>query len=395
VSRRSRSLAAAAAAALAAIAVIVVVALGGGHRTATTTSTTQSPTSTTGSATSTTGAGVGEQFGVSVNRLFNDRTFSVSQIDAQLTALAATGATLARTDALWELTEPAAPLDGVHRYDWSFDDQVAADLASHHLRWLAILDYAPAWAAASPQLHAPPRSAADYASFAAAFARRYGRGGVFWDEHPALPAQPVQTYEIWNEPDNPVFWTPEPDAGRYAALYLAARSAIKAIDPGAAVIVGGLTRPASFLASMLSADPGLTGNVDGVAIHPYGPDPAAVLRHVHADRTVLDSLGLGSVPLYVTEVGWTTMPPGALSWAPASIRGRYLSSTVAALGHSGCGVAAVVVYTWVTPERDPRDREDWFGIHSPSGEPSPDTISFAQGVRAAQAPSVAPDACGS
>src|ERR1700743_2817332 len=55
-----------------------------------------------------------EQFGVSVNRLFSDATYSPQQIEAQLAALHATGATIARSDALWEATEPAAPVDGGH-----------------------------------------------------------------------------------------------------------------------------------------------------------------------------------------------------------------------------------------------------------------------------------------
>ena len=326
-----------------------------------------------------------EQFGVNVNRLFNDRTFSDAQIDAQLTALAATGASIARSDALWELAEPQPPVGGVHHYDWSFDDHIAGSLASHRLRWLPIIDYAAVWAQSNESvLHSPPRSAAEYAQFATAFAGRYGRGGSFWSGHPALPAEPVETYEIWNEPDNPVFWKPGPDPGGYADLYLQARAAIKTVDPTAYVIVGGLTAPATFLPAMAAARPGLAETVDGVAVHPYGPGPSAVLHGVQRARAALKSVGMGSVPLYVTEVGWTTSPAGALSWAPARLRGRYLISTLTALGHSDCGVAAVVVYTWVTPERDPRNREDWFGIHAPVNGASPDTRAFTEGLHGGQ-----------
>ncbi|MGI8862958.1 MAG: hypothetical protein ACR2JH_00930, partial [Solirubrobacteraceae bacterium] len=59
--------------------------------------------------------------GVSVNRLFLDRTYSPAQIDAQLSALEQTGATDARCDALWDATDPQPPTGGTHRYDWSFD----------------------------------------------------------------------------------------------------------------------------------------------------------------------------------------------------------------------------------------------------------------------------------
>lgn len=67
----------------------------------------------------------GVQFGASVNHLFNDGTYSPTQVDAQLAALRATGATLARSDALWEATEPQPPVDGVHHYSWTFDDAIA------------------------------------------------------------------------------------------------------------------------------------------------------------------------------------------------------------------------------------------------------------------------------
>lgn len=326
----------------------------------------------------------GEQFGVSVNRLFNDRN-SARQINAQLNALRRTGVTLARTDAFWEAAEPQPPVAGVHRYHWAFDDLIARSLATHRLRWVAIIDYSAPWAQSSPgKDHSPPRYPAAYAAYAGAFAARYGPGGSFWTAHPHLPAEPVETYEIWNEPDNPEFWTSSSGAARYVELYLQARAAVTAADPSARVIVGGLTNPRVYLPAMLAARPDLRGHLDGVAIHPYGPGPRAVLANVATARATLDSLGMGSVPLYVTEFGWTTSPPGAQDWAPAAARPTYIAQTLAALGHLNCGLAAAILYTWVTPERDPRNKEDWFGIHSPQGGGSNDSAAFVKGLQAAR-----------
>jgi hypothetical protein len=325
-----------------------------------------------------------EQFGVNVNWLFDSDLYPPALVAAQLQELEQTGATVARTDALWERAEPAAPVAGVHHYDWSFDDAIATALAEHGLQWLAILDYTAPWALSVPgQDHSPPSSDADYAAFATAFAGRYGAGGSFWASHPDLTAEPVRSFEIWNEPDNPQFWVPEPDPARYAGLYLAARAAIKAVDPGARVLIGGLAHPTAFLPALLSARPDLAGHIDGVAIHPYGPTPAAVLADVRHARATLHSLGLGSVPLYVTEFGWATQPPGGVAYAPALLRPGYISATVAGLGHSGCGIAAATLYTWVTPERNPLDRGDWYGISPPSGGSSPAVTAFATGVKAA------------
>jgi hypothetical protein len=328
-----------------------------------------------------------EQLGASVNRLFNDRAYTQAQIDGQLEALRQTGATIARSDALWEVTEPTAPVNGVHRYDWRFDDAVAGSLAAHGLQWLAILDYSAGWAqSVAGAAHSPPHSAADFAAFAAAFASRYGARGTFWRERPKLAVEPVGTYEVWNEPDGSGFWRPAPDAARYVDLYLAARAAVTAVDASARVIVGGLAHPDVFLPKMLAARPSLRGRVDGIGIHPYGADPATVLAHVRQAHSTIASLGLGSVPLYVTEFGWTTSPPGATNYLAAARRPGYIRATMAALGNSDCGIAAVLLYTWMTPERNPLEGEDWFGIAPPRGGGSADIVAFTQGLRAASQP---------
>jgi hypothetical protein len=348
------------------------------------TATSQSTTTPTAQLQPAQPAPVSEQFGINVNRLFNDGTFTQVQIDSQLEALARTGAKLARTDALWEATEPKAPVDGVHHYNWAFDDRIAGSLADHRLAWLPIIDYSAPWAQSIPgQDHSPPASASDYAAYAGALAARYGAAGSFWREHPLLTAQPVSTYEIWNEPDNGEFWTPTPDAARYADLYLAARTAILAADPDARAIVGGLTHPTSFLPALLAARPLLRGHVDGVAVHPYG-NPLVVLGKLHADRATLDGLGFSAVPLYATEFGWTTEPAGTLNYVPAALRPRYIATTMADLGHLDCGIAAAVLYTWVTPEQNPGDREDWYGIHDPAGAATAASAAFARGVHGAQ-----------
>jgi hypothetical protein len=101
---------------------------------------------------------------------------------------------------------------------------------------------------------------------------------------------------------------------------------------------------------------------------------------------VLGALSLGSVPLYVTEFGWTTQPVGALNWLPERLRPEYISTTLAELGHTDCAVAAALLYTWVTPERNPNDPEDWFGVSPPAGGRSADIEVFAAGLRAAKQP---------
>ena len=389
--RRTQLLAAGIAVALA-VAVLVLVNGGRSPRSRAAPASTAAPVSTASRPSATAGPPAqpppnSVQLGANVNRLFNDGTYAQRQIDAQLQALRSAGATIARSDAFWEAAEPAPPIGGVRRYDWSFDDRIAGSLAAHGLRWLPIIDYSAPWAQSVPgRDHSPPASAGDYASYAAAFAARYGPEGSFWRAHSDVAAEPVDTFEIWNEPDGAHFWVPVPDANRYADLYLQARDAITTVDPTARVIVGGLTNPARFLPAMIAAKPELRGHIDGVGIHPYSPTPLDLLAAVRSDRRLLTSIGLGSVPLYLTEFGWTTRPAGALGWAPSRLRPKYIAATLAALGHTDCGVGGALLYTWVTPERDSANSEDWFGIHPPRGDSSVDGEAFASGIRAAARP---------
>jgi hypothetical protein len=322
------------------------------------------------------------EFGVNTGVLFNGGEFSAAQINAQLTSLAVTGTTVVRSDALWEASEPKAPLLGiVHRYDWSFDDRIAGDLAAHGLRWLPIIDYSAPWAQSIPgRDHSPPASVSDYAAYAGAFASRYGPGGTFWKDNPKLTPLPVGSYEIWNEPDNPAFWFPIPDAFAYDKLYLAARTAIKQAHADAQVLVGGLVHPSAFLAAMVATDPGVAQQIDAVAIHPYAATPARVLEGVRAARFAMRADGLGGVPLYVTEFGWTTIP-GRFPHKSTATRAKYIEQTLASLGHTDCGVAGAFLYAWVTPPTDPADPQDWFGISPPDAAPTGETEALTNGIR--------------
>ena len=256
----------------------------------------------------------------------------------------------------------------------------------HGLTWLPAIDYSVSWAQSVPgQDHSPPRSDDDYAAYAQAFAARYGVGGTFWQLHPEIPAHPVTTIEVWNEPDNGDFWTPSPDPAGYARLYLATRAAVDAVDPAARVIIGGLIAPGTTLPAMVQAEPGLVGHVDGVGIHPYGTPPVVVSRIRDARRT-LEGLHMAAVPLYATEFGWTTSPTGAPAYVPPARRTAWIALTLNTLGHLDCGLAASVLYTWVTPQQNPGDSEDWFGIENPDATSTPASEAFATGLRAAAAP---------
>jgi hypothetical protein len=311
-------------------------------------------------------------FGADLSAMFFDQRFDAAAVDRQLAAAAADGLGLARANPLWEATEPRPPRDAVHTYDWRFDDFIASRLAARAFRWIAVLSYTPAWASLDPShLHGAPRTAADFAAYAAAFAARY-RGQIV-------------AYEIWNEENSPIFWRPAPDPAAYARLYLAARDAIHRADPGIPVLIGGLANGPPFLPQVLAA-PGMAGQIDGVAIHPYDKNPLAVLARVRNYRFELRSLGAGDVPLYVTEYGWSTSPPGNNTFATPAQQGPFIGDVAAALLRSDCNVRAVVFYAWTTAERNPSDRDQWYGVASASGAPTAATQVIAQAARKLLAP---------
>jgi hypothetical protein len=319
------------------------------------------------------------ELGISANRVFND-SFDGNRWNLHLGGIRDAGIGLVRTDAFWEAAEPDPPKNGVHTYHWTLHDFIAVALANHGIRWQPILDYSALWASSVPgDDHAPPREAGDYAAYAAAFARRYGRGGTVWDDWGVEDPQPVTTYEIWNEPNLDVFWKPRPDPARYMELYAEAKAAIEAVDPEAVVLVGGLVPGTGFERALYATRPDAAELIEGIAFHPYAPTAEGVLEEVRRLRRTLEEVGDPDVPIHVTEVGWVTSGDSPLRVTEEQ-RARYLEEAVTALAWSDCGIASVIPYTWTTPESNPDDMEDWYGIVHPDGTRGPSADAYARVV---------------
>ena len=286
----------------------------------------------------------GEQFGVNTGVLFNSGKYTSAQIDQQVAALAQTGATVVRSDALWEKSEPQPPIGLLHRYDWSFDDRIVGALAAHGLQWLPIIDYSASWAhSVRAQGHSPPATVSDYASYAGAVAGRYGPRRSYWLEHPQRDAAAGRDLRDLERARQPRVLVSQPATRPATPTCTAnANAAITSVEPGARVIIGGLTRPAWFLSAMLAADPGLRDQISGVGIHPYAANPGAVVANVRSARLAMRADGLGSVPMYVTEFRLGD----AAAWRARRGRGERASGNIAQtfsiLGRTDCDVGAVL-----------------------------------------------------
>ena len=110
----------------------------------------------------------------------------------------------------------------------------------------------PQWETGSEDEHAPPADPRDYATFVATIAKRWG--------------SLVSAYEIWNEEDSNAWWVGGPDPAAYTRLLKATYPALKAADPQATVVLGGLTgNNYEFLEGVYAA--GGKGYFDAVGVH--------------------------------------------------------------------------------------------------------------------------------
>jgi hypothetical protein len=222
-------------------------------------------------------------------------------VASEIKVMAASGVTALRVPFYWTHIEPTKG-----KFDFSEPDAFAAAAARAHIELLPIALRAPSWAAAHPSLpNSPPADPATYGAYLTALIERYGPSGSFWRDHPDLPKQPVEAWQIWNEPNHDRYWSDQPYAAGYVRLARAARAAIKKADPDALVIGAGFAdRSWESISQIYRA--GAKGVFDAIAIHPYTYEVSNVLRLVRYARRSLRQAGDGDRPLWLTEVTWSS-----------------------------------------------------------------------------------------
>lgn len=197
----------------------------------------------------------------------------------------------ARVHALdWDRIEPNPPVNGVHTYDWSkVPEDFLRQLSANRMQVIAIVKKAPSWAQQSPGVDCgpiAPDALDDFAVFMRAVVQRYSKAPYH-----------IRYWELGNEPDvdpslvpgDSVFgcWGDVNDAyyggGYYGEMLKTVTPAIKAADPNAIVLNGGLLLDcdpenppvekncdaALFFEGMLRAGAG--NSFDMVSFHGYPP----------------------------------------------------------------------------------------------------------------------------
>lgn len=183
-------------------------------------------------------------------------------------------------------------------YDWMFHDNAIDELVGHGVQIIGVLNGpTPAWATPGNPGDAfyPPDPTA-FAEFATAVVSRYKDRVHYW--------------EVWNEPDNGIYWSPTPSPEAYTQLLIQTSAAIKSADSSAKVLSGGVVTPSpgsGFLETI--ANNGGWNSFDIISIHPYtdpkGPEEGDIANVGYESiKSLVERLGYK--PIWVTEFGWST-----------------------------------------------------------------------------------------
>jgi polysaccharide biosynthesis protein PslG len=259
------------------------------------------------------------------------------------------------------------------RFDFRIYDNYMADVARHRMHVLPILFSPPEFRSGAPRTGRrrgtyPPRNAAAMAKFAAALTRRYGPGGSFWREHPDLPRIAIGSWQIWNEPNLPVYWASGPDPAAYTQLLRTVSQAIKRVDPHAEIVSAGLPESdlgmpfAEFVEGMERAN--VASAYDVLAVHAFAADADGAIEAVATARRLLDDND-DDAPIWVTEIGWASGGPRS----PFTVGERGQAGRVRALlaglarRRRELGVRGVVYYDWRDARPYPGGK-DFFGLHT-------------------------------
>ena len=260
-------------------------------------------------------APTGYGFGYGIEAYMVDQ--NVATLTDQVVSL---GVSWVKQQILWKDFEPVKG-----EIDFNTIDNIVNSLRDKNLNILLTVSAAPTWARSSTDENGPPDNFADYATFIGALAARY--------------VGKVQAYEIWNEPNLRREWNSSVHAinpADYIELLRGAYSAVKAADPSAVVVSGGLA-PTGFndgvnaISDRVFLDSlyanGLADVSDAIGAHPLGwanpPDsvccdaPVGVLTHyqdpsfyflgtLNLYRGIMVDHGDGNTAIWATKFGWGT-----------------------------------------------------------------------------------------
>lgn len=306
--------------------------------------------------------------GMNVNGPLDDPAFDLA---AEARTMRAAGVRSWRVEFSWDLLEPRPG-----EFSWAFVDRKVLAAAQAGIDVLGLAVRAPRWSNGSASdPFVPPRDPRTYGRFVGALARRYGPGGALWAENPGVKARPVRAWEIWNEPNLPIYFRVKSFMRPYAKLLRAARASLKTFDPGSTVVLAGMANYSwRDLPKLLDADPGL--RFDAAAVHPFTGKPSNVLKIIKLNRKVLAARGRKKTPLWLTEMTWSSAvgkkTPLTKGWETTERGQAVRLSTVFALmtrERRRLGIGQVFWYTWASRDDGSPNSFEYSGLRTTDGKP--------------------------
>jgi hypothetical protein len=310
--------------------------------------------------------------------------------DATLEQERSLGVDILRQTFHWNLLEPSPG-----RYDFSDTDRFVLATARHGIAVLPILFDPPSFVTGKNRPSKsntvdPPRDPADMAKFATVLVKRYGPRGTLWKSHPKAPKVPVRSWQIWNEPNLPQYWSSHPDAAAYANLLAVVSKAIKRADGGATVVSAGLPNSKNGVPFTRYATDfykaGAKKSFDVLGLHPYTSSANGVISAVRRTRKLMTKFGDARKPIWLTELGWASGgPKSPFTFDPLS-QAQLIGNSINALSaqRRKLRIAGFVYFGWKDAPPYP-GRADFWGLHTGllnlNGSAKPALAAFRDAVR--------------
>jgi hypothetical protein len=246
-----------------------------------------------------------------------------------------------RMDFKWDVTERERD-----RYDFADYDRLMKALDEYKINALFILDYG------NPLYDngAPPRTAETQQAFvrwASAAARHFSNRGVTW--------------EIYNEPNNSMFWPPRPNVNEYVALALAVGRTFRSEAPNEKLIGPAVSEiDFSFLEACFKA--GLLDYWAAVSVHPYRhSDPETTAFEYCRLRKLIQAYRFRSgsdrvIPIISSEWGYSSVWRSMSEEKQAVLLAREMLTNVAN------EIPISIWYDWRDDGSDPGEPEHHFGL---------------------------------
>jgi len=125
----------------------------------------------------------------------------------------------------------------------------------------------------------------------------------------------VDGWEVWNEPNHPLFWPPAPDARAFVALFERAAEAIWQVRPQRQLVAGGLSEVDQAYLDQIRRPVAafLRRGPVALSLHPYRKSNPETLFGDLSKAGLIDATGRAvtpeGVPIWITEWGYCRLWP--------------------------------------------------------------------------------------